>query len=712
MIIEEISIKNFKSFGNSEQTLKINKEKGELILLMGSNGNGKSLVKETEITVRFNPNSSVSVEELSNDPKVITLERLNDLQERYNIIGKYCLEVKTQNGFKKVKAIGITSPNSEKIKVKTEFYQISGSPMHRVIKNGEWIFLKDLVVGDEILTENGYREIKMLESDGVKEDLWDIEVEGEEYYSNGIVSHNSSLISSFDYSLFGKCKGNKKKWATLGNLPNRINGGDMSVKIKFKSGESEVEVSRGISPNFLKLLENGMENERAGKANLDEKIEKYVGMDIETFKSFISLSINDFKNFISLSNEEKQILLDKLFNLEVINILSNILKDLNKANKLQLTKFDSEISTLNESIESIKRSIQKAVEQEKKNIQLEIEEIKKMMDSKKEEYQTLKEKVEKIKGKELELKSEIDREKEKFITLNGEIRTVQKEIDLYNSGKCPTCGTNFDDDHYHNLKGLLLEKKSKIEGIKLEVETSITNIKERMLKLESIKDSTNTSFNDLNYLLKNYKVQIDKLNLQKGNDSGNSVNVVEFENSIKELEAKKEVSKESETICRDKELYYKELNKIFGEDGVRRSIISGIIKPINHFINENISKMNLPFRVELDETFTANIKQFGSPIEHDSLSTGETKLLNLSILIAYLKLIRTKKTINVLFLDEVFSSIDIENIEKILNLLKSFATEYKINIFVVHHALMNEELFDRIVKIDKNIFTEINIIKS
>ena len=94
------------------------------------------------------------------------------------------------------------------------------------------------------------------------------------------------------------------------------------------------------------------------------------------------------------------------------------------------------------------------------------------------------------------------------------------------------------------------------------------------------------------------------------------------------------------------------------------------------------------------------------------MSTGETKLLNLSILIAYLKLIRTKRTINVLFLDEVFSSIDIENIEKILNLLKSFATEYKINIFVVHHALMNEELFDRIVKIDKNIFTEINIIKS
>jgi hypothetical protein len=393
MIIEEISIKNFKSFGNSEQTLKINTESGELILLMGSNGNGKSLVKETEIEVRFNPNVSVSVEELSNDPIIIKLERLNDLQERFNLINKYCLEVNTQNGFKKIKAIGITSPDSEKVTIKTEKFGISGSPNHRVIKNGEWIFLKELSKGDFILTKDGYQEVTHKENDNNKEDLWDIEVDGEEYYSNGIVSHNSSLISSFDYSLFGKCKGNKKKWSTLSNLPNRINGGDMSVRIKFKSGESEVEVSRGISPNFLKLLENGMENERAGKANLDEKIEKYVGMDIETFKSFISLSINDFKNFISLSNEEKQILLDKLFNLEVINILNGILKDLNKTNKLQLTKYDSEISTLSESIESIKRSIQKAVEQEKKNIQLEIDEIKVLMDSKKEEYASLKEKV-------------------------------------------------------------------------------------------------------------------------------------------------------------------------------------------------------------------------------------------------------------------------------------------------------------------------------
>jgi ABC-type Mn2+/Zn2+ transport system ATPase subunit len=81
-------------------------------------------------------------------------------------------------------------------------------------------------------------------------------------------------------------------------------------------------------------------------------------------------------------------------------------------------------------------------------------------------------------------------------------------------------------------------------------------------------------------------------------------------------------------------------------------------------------------------------------------------------LIAYLKLIRTKRHINILFLDEVFSSVDIDNIQKILVLLKSFANEYNINIFVVHHAVLNQEMFDRILLIEKNIFssiTEVNM---
>ena len=522
----------------------------------------------------------------------------------------------------------------------------------------------------------------------------------------------SSLLESFEYTLYGKVKSGKtKKWHKLSTLPNRING-ELLNSIKFISNSTEVEVKRGISPNVLELIENGVLNERAGKANVDEKIEKYIGMDIETFKSFISMSINDFKNFISLTNEEKQLLLDKLFNLEVINILNGILKDINKNNKVRLASLDSEIKTLDESIDSIRRSIEKAIEREKENIQAEIEQLMSDMSSKKEDYKNLKEKVEKIKEKENELNEELDTEKRQFINTQNDIKNVQREIDLYDSGKCPTCRTDFNSDHFISLRQTLVEKKDGFTSILKEIEENIKSIKEKQQKLKTLSEKTTTSFNDLNYLLRNYKAQIEKLTSKKSKESGKeSVNIQEFQNTIIELEDKKTVSQDGSTICKEKEMYYKELNRILSEDGVKKSIISGIIKPINHFVSENVKKMLLPFDVKLDETFTAEIKSLGISIEHDTLSTGETKKINIAILIAYLKLIRTKKHINILFLDEVFSSIDLEGIDSILLLLKSFANDYNINIFVVHHAILSEEMFDKILKINKEVFTSIEEVK-
>jgi len=558
MIISEITLKNFKSFGNNEQTLKLNTQSGELILLAGSNGNGKS-----------------------------------------------------------------------------------------------------------------------------------------------------SLIESFEYVLYNCVKsGKSKKWATLSSLPNRING-ELLTKIKFNSGGVEVDVERGYAPAVLKLTENGITNERAGKSNLNDTIEKYIGFDVETFKSFISMSVNNFKNFISLSNEEKQILLDKLFNLEVINILNSILKDLNKSNKALILKHETEINTLEGSINSIRVSIQKSLEKEQEDIQGEIQSLKDLMEAQKGKYAELKEKVEKIKLKDQELKQQVDKEREQYMLVQNEVRNTQKSIDLYNCGKCPTCETSFDGEHFVSLLETLIEKKKSSDAIKAEIEANIVSLKEKQKKLQSISDETTKAFNDITYLLKNYKAQIDKLQLKANNETKSSTSVQEFENTILELVSKKEQSQGNCDLFKEKETYYKELTKVFSDEGVKKSIIAGIIKPINLFITENIKHMGLPFTVQLDETFTAEIKQFGVVVEHDSLSTGETRRLNLAILIAYLKLIRTKRHINILFLDEVFSSIDLEGIESILFLLKQFATSYNINIFVVHHAIMNREYFDRIIQIDKNVFSEI-----
>lgn len=527
-------------------------------------------------------------------------------------------------------------------------------------------------------------------------------------------SGKTSFISSFEYILYGKVRGGKtKKWATLSSIPNRINGETLNF-IKFKSNNTDVMVKRGISPNVLELHENDIENTRAGKSNIDKKIEEYVGMDLETFKSFISMSISDFKNFISLSNEEKKMLLDKLFNLEVINILSKISKDLNKVNKSTMSLLESDILTLDDSIESINRSIERTLSKQKEkkeqDIKDEIKSIKDEVDSKKEEYLELKSKIEKIKLKENELRDIIDTEKESYINIKNEISTYNKEISLYDSGKCPTCETDFTSDHFVNLRSLLVEKLEKAQEVKSSIEENGKVIKSRKIKLDEISKKTNDTFMSLKYFLSSSKTKISELNrkLEERNEqTEDKTGIEEFENSIKELEEKIKQNKDKKGVCSEKELIYKELNNVFGENGVKKSIISNIIKPINKYISENVRKMGLPFEVELDNTFSAEIKHLGSVIDPETLSMGETRRINIAIIVAYLKLIRTKKHINILFLDEVFASIDLEGIESILSLLKSFASEYKINIFVVHHAILNEEVFDRIFKVDKNVFTSI-----
>jgi ABC-type Mn2+/Zn2+ transport system ATPase subunit len=75
MLISEIGIRGFKSYGNNEQNLKLNTEKGELILLVGNNGSGKSLIKSTEIDINiplenFNLNELNAFLEIMGEEKV------------------------------------------------------------------------------------------------------------------------------------------------------------------------------------------------------------------------------------------------------------------------------------------------------------------------------------------------------------------------------------------------------------------------------------------------------------------------------------------------------------------------------------------------------------------------------------------------------------------------------------------------------------------
>lgn len=525
--------------------------------------------------------------------------------------------------------------------------------------------------------------------------------------SNG--NGKSSFIESFEYLVYGKVKSSRgKKWQKLSNLPNRINN-TMELSMEFTSDSKNIRVVRGMNPTFVRLIENGLEVEQMGKDNIDARIEKYAGMDIETFKSFISMNISDFKNFLSLKTEEKKNLLDKLFNLEVINQLNDILKDIVRENKKQLISIDSEINTYSDTITRIKSSIENIKIKEQVDFSNQIEFITKEINDKKEDFLLLKEKIEKIKEKEEILESNSKEDNNQLMQIQLEIRNIQKEIDLYDKGKCPTCSTDFDGQHFITLRSTLNERKEATEKVLEEIKSRITELNAKKIKLKEISSQSKSSWDELNYFLRSSKSKLEELKEKQNKDavSDSTNSIKEFETTLLDLETKLDSSKDKFTVHKEKEDIYKELSYILGENGVRKSIISSIVKPLNHFIAENLSIMGVPFEVELDDTFTARVQGLFDEIDHETMSTGEDKKVNMAILVAYLKMIRMKKKVNILFLDEVFASIDLEGIDNILMLLKDFANEYNVNIFAVHHAILNEEIFDRIIRVNKDIFTNL-----
>ena len=74
-------------------------------------------------------------------------------------------------------------------------------------------------------------------------------------------------------------------------------------------------------------------------------------------------------------------------------------------------------------------------------------------------------------------------------------------------------------------------------------------------------------------------------------------------------------------------------------------------------------------------------------------------------------MVRKIKDINILFMDEVFQSVQKDNINLLLKLLKDFALENKIHLILVHHGLeeVDSKIFDRIISVEKPFYSDMKI---
>jgi len=507
----------------------------------------------------------------------------------------------------------------------------------------------------------------------------------------------SAAISALELAIYGQEQNKRGTKLAKVNFPNRING-NMKLNVKFETDQL-LDITRKMdnvnAALKTKLYVDGIPYDKANK--IDSKIVEKIGFDYNTYKSFISMNVNNFKNFISLSPEEKRMLLDKLFNLEQINELNKILKQLQKNNDLSFSTISNEIKIYTENIEELEETIKSILEKKKINSEEKLLELKEILDSKKEIFIDLETQKNEIDSNIKLFNDGLNKLRLKLRDISRDISDTKEKIDLYKGGKCPTCHTELTGE-----LNLLPDYEEKLDKLCLIYDKTQKKIDKATIELSSYRQEFNlissklqTITNDVTSL----KIEIKSLKTDE-NDNLKDFDV-NIEKSKKKIEDKQEEYLEVQKLKQ----VYNILLPIWGEHGIKRDIIESIITPLNEFIKEDLLHLKTRFKVELDNNFDAHIYEFNNEIDAESLSSGEAKKINLIIMLAYIKMLRLKREINILFLDEVFATIDITGVDDILILFKKFANERNVNVFLVHHSELKEHFFDKIINVHKTTFS-------
>ena len=310
--IKNIKFSNFLSFGDNNE-VDFTKLGGITVIDSNPpNFGGKCLRKNTTIEIEFDQEEIISkLGYLPDELKgLITLKECYDLFNKYGNLG---ITVNTPYGFKKINGCDITEKDSEYVTLKTSGGKmIEGSKNHKVkSKNGKFVKIKDSYVGQKIQTIDGVEEIDTLYVSGEREDLYDIEVdEVRQYYSNGIVSHNSVLAVDLILFLFFNTTTKSSKAEEIFNRfrckDEVIVQGEVEIDgdeyiiirkvIRKKTKKGDYNVSTNLE--FLQKLKDGSFKNFTGEQR--RETEKFIKSSIGTMDDFLLTILTTASNLESL----------------------------------------------------------------------------------------------------------------------------------------------------------------------------------------------------------------------------------------------------------------------------------------------------------------------------------------------------------------------------------------------------------------------------
>jgi DNA repair exonuclease SbcCD ATPase subunit len=542
------------------------------------------------------------------------------------------------------------------------------------------------------------------------EDLVELEFSdnGGLYLVQGVSGSGKTTISNvIKLGLYGKA-GNRIKKADIANRTNKNGYIYICVEVDGKN----VEIERWFSPSKEpRLVIDGINKSaelQSDKREIDTFIENEIlQFPFVVFDNLLTLTKKDFDTFVKMSKKSKQEIFDRVFGFFLLNDMNAILSA-----KLRETK--TKIANIEGNIESSRKSMSSTMAK--------LDELKVTLSvTQTERFELLKSELKSLEIREAELVEKlnklqlVEREySEKLNSLTADFykydelyKSAKRKIHLYQSDKCPTCGSDLRTPEH---KDQLLACEAEVEINKLllnNVNESLAKVSGNLEKIERALSKFKSSHSEVLYELKSTK---EKLN---SNESVNSAQMDSLTSLIDELE--RHIEKKSLQLAAYQHASYLSsvMSEILSERGVKREMIRNILPELNSEIEAISELFSFEYSIVFDEEFNTTIMQLGDVISPETLSGGESTKADIICLIATIKLMRMKyPSVNFIFLDEVLGTLDDNSRDVALGIIKDFKSEFNMNAFVINHSHLPNHLFDHMILVEKeNNFTKLSVVE-
>ena len=286
---------------------------------------------------------------------------------------------------------------------------------------------------------------------------------------------------------------------------------------------------------------------------------------------------------------------------------------------------------------------------------------------------------------------------DKTVEVNEIARSIKdKETEINNiSSQIETLRNGVSTVEYYKsriLPEIFNTNKEEVDGIITDIDQKISDINSNLQeyndtlitlngKLASIIEVSKSKLNQLEQLLAEYKQKSEDLN--------------------------KEERKVLVNIN-----FLKIIEYTLSDEGIKSYIIKELVPSINKNIGEILSQLEIPLIVKFDDEFKPTIYRFGEPVSINSISTGQTKMIDSAITFTITRLLLSKcNGINVVFYDEIFSSLHSSAITTMMEIISNeMVKQLGLHVFLVNHSYISSSFFDNIFEFYfKDNFSNIDI---